>query len=51
MMNLITSARLFLPTEITKVWDSVSECYHQDLLLKKVGLLSSWSSLKTMGVS
>ncbi|XP_053853282.1 coiled-coil domain-containing protein 81-like [Vidua macroura] len=30
----------FNKDEITKVWDCVSECYHQDLLLKKrVGLM------------
>lgn len=30
-----------LLTEIAKIWDCVSECYRQELLLKKVGLVSS----------
>lgn len=37
---------LSLLTDITKVWDCVSECYRQDLLLKKVGLVSLRSSLR-----
>ena len=34
--------------DITKIWDSVSECYRRELLLKKVGLVSS-SSLRPWG--
>nr|XP_030145100.3 coiled-coil domain-containing protein 81-like isoform X2 [Taeniopygia guttata] len=40
LLTLSPDLVYFNKDEITKVWDSVSECYHQDLLLKKrVGLM------------
>lgn len=49
-LHNFSMALSLLLTEITKIWDCVSECYHQDLLLKKVGLVSSWSSLRPWGI-